>query len=162
MRMEYSVVLDTSARSAGFTLIELMLGITVAAVLLTVAVPSFQNVTANNALRATTADLVTAINTARAQAVNLRKPVLLRHLGGSWDDGWEIFYDSALTEGDQSFHPAGKATVTSSVSEIRFLPSGIIASNVEFKVCDDRSGESGRKIEVGRFGVVDNTVITCG
>ena len=161
MQLEWSVVLDTGARSAGFTLIELMLGIAVAAVLLAVAVPSFQNVTANNALRATTADLVTAINTARAQAVNLRQPVVLRHLGSSWNDGWELFYDSARTEGDQSFHPAGKATVTSGVDEIQFLPSGIIASNVEFEICDDRSGESGRKIQVGRFGVIENNVFTC-
>lgn len=156
------MTLAIRAYSAGFTLIELMLGIAVAAVLLTVAVPSFQNVTANNALRTTTADLVTAVNTARAQAVNLRKPVVLRHLGSSWNDGWEIDYDSAQTEGDQNFHPAGKATVTSKADEIEFLPSGIIAGKVEFQICDDRSGESGRKIQVGRFGVIDNSVFTCG
>lgn len=146
----------------GFTIIELMLAVGLAAVLLAIAVPSFQSVTANNALRSSTADLITAINTARAQAVNRRKPVVLRHLGSSWNDGWEVFYDGDDSEGDQRFLPAGAVTVTSADDEIEFLPSGLIAAEVEFQVCDDRSGESGRRIRVGRFGVIDNTVITCG
>ncbi|MFC6328153.1 GspH/FimT family pseudopilin [Alloalcanivorax gelatiniphagus] len=153
---------NARAKGQGFTIIELMLTIGLAGILLAIAVPSFRSVTANIALRSSAADLITAINTARAQAVNLRKPVLLRPLGNSWNDGWEVFYDSSDTEGDQSFLPAGAVTVESASDEVEFLPSGLIAADAEFKICDDRSGESGRRIHVGRFGVVSNTVITCG
>ena len=52
----------------GFTIIELMLAVGLAAVLLAIAVPSFQSVTANNALRSSTADLITAINKAKELA----------------------------------------------------------------------------------------------
>lgn len=72
------MVADARFKNRGFTLIELMLGILVAGVLLALAVPSFQNLMANNALRTASADLVTAINTARSQAVSLRKDVILK------------------------------------------------------------------------------------
>lgn len=61
----------------GFTLIELMVGILVAAVLLMIAVPSFQNLTLSNRLTTTANDIVGAINTARMEAIKLNAPTQL-------------------------------------------------------------------------------------
>lgn len=157
------MVSDTRLRSGGFTLIELMIGIAVAGVLLALAVPSFQNLTANNALRSSTADLITAINTARAQAVNLRVDVVLEETGSSWSDGWKIKYGAGTVETDQTFTPSGSVTVTqvSGSGALTFTPSGMMSSAVTFEICDDRTKESGRQIKVGLFGTVENTAITC-
>lgn len=157
------MVADGRFKSRGFTLIELMLGISVAAVLLAVAVPSFQNVTANNALRTASADLVTAINTARSQAVNLRKDVVLKQKNSDWSEGWEVEYDTSVdVEGKQHFVPSGKVTVSAAVSELTFRSSGMVSDEAEFTLCDDRSGEKGRRIRVKKFGVIENQTIVCG
>ncbi|MFT6554461.1 MAG: type IV fimbrial biogenesis protein FimT [Alloalcanivorax venustensis] len=161
--MECAVVADARFKNRGFTLIELMLGILVAGVLLALAVPSFQNLMANNALRTASADLVTAINTARSQAVSLRKDVILKQKNSDWSDGWEVEYDASVdVEGQQHFTPTGQVSVTAKLSELTFRPSGMVSDEAEFTICDDRSGENGRRIRVKKFGVIENETIVCG
>lgn len=61
---------DFSARaSAGFTLLELLIAITVAGVALAIAVPSFTGVITSNQLSATANELIGALNQARMQAI---------------------------------------------------------------------------------------------
>lgn len=53
----------------GFTLVELMITLTIAVVLLMIAVPSFKNLTASNRLTTAANDIVHAISVARMEAV---------------------------------------------------------------------------------------------
>jgi type IV fimbrial biogenesis protein FimT len=53
----------------GFTLVELMITVAVAAVLLMIAVPSFRNITLSNRLNTAANDLVNAIAVARMEAI---------------------------------------------------------------------------------------------
>jgi len=57
-------------QARGFTLIELMIAIAVAAVLLTVAIPSFKHITMANQLNTTANSIVNALNAARMEALN--------------------------------------------------------------------------------------------
>ncbi len=54
---------------AGFTLVELMVTIFVAAILLAIAVPSFQHITVSSRLTTTANSLVGALNLARMEAI---------------------------------------------------------------------------------------------
>jgi len=58
-------------RSRGFTLIELMVTIAVAAILVAIAVPGFRNLTVSNALTTAANDIVGAMNLARMEAIKL-------------------------------------------------------------------------------------------
>jgi type IV fimbrial biogenesis protein FimT len=58
-------------RDSGFTLVELLVALAVAAILMIVAVPSFQNITLSNRLTTTVNDIVGAISTARMEAIKL-------------------------------------------------------------------------------------------
>lgn len=53
----------------GFTLVELMVTLTVAMVLIVIAVPSFKSITLSSRLTTTANDIVAAINTARMEAI---------------------------------------------------------------------------------------------
>jgi len=60
--------------SRGFTLVELLITLAVAAILLGAAVPSFQSLMTTNQLAATTNTLVFSLRTARSEAVKLAIP----------------------------------------------------------------------------------------
>ncbi|HEX7338554.1 MAG TPA: GspH/FimT family pseudopilin [Rhodanobacteraceae bacterium] len=53
----------------GFTLVELMVTIVVAAVLMSIAIPSFKHITASTRLTTVSNNLVNALNTARMEAI---------------------------------------------------------------------------------------------
>ncbi len=55
----------------GFTLVELMITIFVAAILVTIAIPSFRNIILSNRLTTSANAIVDAINTARMDAIKL-------------------------------------------------------------------------------------------
>jgi type IV fimbrial biogenesis protein FimT len=58
-----------ASRARGFTIVELMITVAVAAILLIIAVPSFRNIINSNRLTTATNTLVNALNTARMEAI---------------------------------------------------------------------------------------------
>ncbi|MEA5098218.1 MAG: GspH/FimT family pseudopilin [Burkholderiaceae bacterium] len=83
----------------GFTMIELMVTIAVAAILLTIGVPSFRMLIDNQRLTTSVNDLFTSINMARAEAAQRGTRVDLAPLDGTtWSKGWAVFIDN---NGDQ-------------------------------------------------------------
>lgn len=162
--------LSRPAGSRGFTLIELIIAVFVLALALGFGVPAFQNSIANSNMRGTTMDLITAVNTARAEAVSQRKPIQLKAVAGGWSDGWLLDYDKdeadgTQTEDLQSFETRGSVTVAKSDNNdaINFQANGMVydvgkgaISDVTFTVCDGRDDERGRTITVNRFGKLEN------
>jgi len=63
--------------SAGFTLLELMVALTVLALLLGIGVPSFRDFVRNSRMTAAANDIVTDFSIARSEAVKRRVPVTL-------------------------------------------------------------------------------------
>jgi len=81
--------------SAGFTLVELMVVIAVAAILVGLAVPGLRNLMAANQALGITDSFASALNEARSEAGKLGVPVALTTTGGlSWGAGWNMFVDT--------------------------------------------------------------------
>jgi len=85
---------------SGFTIIELMIALAVAAVLLALAAPSFVDTIRSNRLATQTSYFVTAINLARSEAIKRNTPVVMcKGAAGQcdsavdWEDGWIVFAD---------------------------------------------------------------------
>lgn len=145
-------------RFKGFTLVELMVTIAVFAILLTVALPSFQSIARNNAVRATTNDLISTINLARQQSMSTRTEVEVSPVSGGWNNGWSLeFADSAAGE-DADFTTRSNVSITSSAgnADLIFRPQGGLQGGgvIEFTITHDDSSTTSRTICVSFFGKV--------
>ena len=149
----------------GLTLIELLVAISVAAILLAVGVPSFQNTFANNALTATSRDLASTLNTARMQAVNVRSDVSVSPVDGNWNSGWKLAAarPDLLEEQDDPFSPRSKVTVNqvgTTGAVTFFARGGVNNGGAVFKVCHADLDE-GRRITISFLGKIQTAIEAC-
>lgn len=84
------------SRHSGFTLIELMVTLSVLGVLLALAAPSFTRLIATNRLASETNEFIATLHLARSEAVRRAQPVTLRAIGNPDDyaKGWQVFPDA--------------------------------------------------------------------
>ncbi|SFE10559.1 type IV fimbrial biogenesis protein FimT [Paracidovorax konjaci] len=84
-------------RARGFTLIELMVTLGIAAILLTLAAPNLSQFQRNSQLTSATNSLVGALNAARAEAMKRGKNTFVvptsNGNGNQWATGWVVFVD---------------------------------------------------------------------
>lgn len=86
-------------RLDGFTLLELMVTLAVAAILVTIAIPSYRGLVQRNALTASVNDLVGDLNYARSEAVTRGQSVYLCQSSdqasctgdSDWGKGWIVY-----------------------------------------------------------------------
>jgi type IV fimbrial biogenesis protein FimT len=129
---------------AGFTLMELVITVVVAAIVLTIGVPSFREVINNNRLTSGANELVTALNLARSEAIKRSVRVTVCKsadgvtcsTGGGYQQGWIVFADpngnAAVDAGEPVIRASGSLsgglTLTGNVNVanyVSFVPAGI-------------------------------------
>lgn len=99
-------------RNRGFTLVELMMVLTVLGVMMAFAVPNFKEYRRNAALTDTANTFVSSVYRTRTEAMKDGVPVILKpcndgctSTGTDWQKGWVIFADrdgnDAYSEGDE-------------------------------------------------------------
>ncbi len=152
------VMRDMVYKARGFTLVELMVTLSVAAILLTLAVPSFTEMVANNRMSTNANQFVTAMNFARSEAIKRNTAIDVTATGGAWSNGWTVTVNSDGTvlntydalAGSVSFTSAGSNTAFQYQASGRVTP----AAGDTLTLCDDRAGETGRTITVTNTGRV--------
>lgn len=91
------------SRQRGFTLIELIVTLTVAAILMSIAIPNFKTTIYNNRQTAELNTLLSGLVYARSEAVKRNVDVVLcstsdqKTCSGSWTNGWLVYYTPAGT-----------------------------------------------------------------
>lgn len=146
-------------RDSGFSLIEILVTISVLAILLALAAPSLQALARNNRLTGLTNDLVSTLNFARSEAVkrggritvcksaNSGAAAPICSTAANWRDGWLVFLDTSGTVGvfDGSDvrlkvgqPSSGNATITPNAAYANFvsyLSSGTASASANIVVC---------------------------
>jgi type IV fimbrial biogenesis protein FimT len=145
----------------GFTLVELMITLAVAAVLLTVAVPSFQAVFQNNRLVSQVNELVTAINLARNEAIKRGVNVTLRAETGGFQNGWCVnLLGGGCSNNDiRRFQSMDQMSVTSSVTSVSFdargaksAPAAVVTITLQPDGCVSGTVDRLRTISIANTG----------
>jgi type IV fimbrial biogenesis protein FimT len=97
MPVHFASRLRAYCRAHGFTLIELMITLVVAAILAMIAVPSFRHILISTNLSNINNDLVADLQFARTEAVSKQVQVNVASSSGSWQNGWTVKIPAAST-----------------------------------------------------------------
>ena len=113
--------------AAGFTLIELMVTISLIVVIMALAAPSFTAFQRNAQLTSSANTLLSSLTAARAEAMKRGRNVTVAPVTGSnWNSGWIVFVDedgSGAKNGSEAVlatEPAPESTIT-----IETVPTGM-------------------------------------
>lgn len=79
-----------AGRQHGFTLVELMVTITVMGVVLAIGVPSFRDFIASQRVKTVVSEFNSALFIARSEAIKRNAPVVITSAGSGWQGGWTI------------------------------------------------------------------------
>lgn len=157
-----------SLRHRGVTLIELMVGIALFAILLAIAAPNFQGMTASSRLTSASNELLGSLQQARAQAIRTGARVTVcRSADGAqcdttagigWNQGWIVFQD-ATRNGFDAQVDVGEAIITritSVAGGTSIVGSNPVVNYVSF-AADGRPRLMGGAVQAGSLRVCDPT-----
>jgi type IV fimbrial biogenesis protein FimT len=159
-------------RNLGFTLIELIVTMAIAAIILTIGVPAFRDMILNNTRVALVNEVVGALSLARSEAAKSGlRATICRSVDGAtcatdtpgvWENGWIIYVDrnqdNALSSGEaikvqgsipQGFTLRGTGSFSQTIS---YSSNGVSSGTGIFQLCDSRRENQSRLIEVNNTG----------
>ena len=158
-------------RCTGFTLIELIITVAIAAIVMAIGIPSFRDTIRENRLTTYNNQFITALNLARSEAINLGSTVTLCSSDGAtcksggYQQGWIVFRNRS-----GGANPANAAaiirvfeklpegmTLIGSVDSVSYTSIGTGTAGT-WSLCKD---DKGRGVEVTALGRIKSNTFTC-
>jgi type IV fimbrial biogenesis protein FimT len=149
----------------GFTMIELIVTMSVAAILAAIAVPGFVAISQGERRIAEVNDMVLALNYARSEAVKQNSPTGVSvTANGSWAGGWNVCCTSTGISVNTLPAIDSRSTLTANLAgtapvAVTFDSSGAqlpSSGTVLFTFCDSRGAASATAVEVNPRGHIQS------
>ena len=109
---------------AGFTLIELAVTISIAAILIVIAIPSFSKLTASQRAKTAASELYASLLQTRSEAITRNVNVTVSPLAGGWSVGWQILDPANPGIVLESHGAVAGATIVGPAGGVTYRPSG--------------------------------------
>ncbi len=157
--------------SYGFTMVEVMVVLSITAIIVAFAAPSFMNIVANNRVVAASNELVTALNLAKSEAVRSGQTTTICKSSDAtqcndaaeWNDGFLLFQDtdnSLTVNSDERIIKAYNVTelnldfdyINNAINNIKFRPNGRINLNGHFCFKNSYKQENSRVVIITQSG----------
>ncbi|HDP89758.1 MAG TPA: prepilin-type N-terminal cleavage/methylation domain-containing protein [Thioalkalivibrio sp.] len=156
----------------GFTLVELMITLVVAAIMLGWGVPSFLTIIENNRIATQANSFIAALALARSEAVSKGATTRVEATGGDWAGGWKVtrVLSGGGTEDLRVFEAlTGQTTFTStqSITALQFTSKGYLdvatGTVYDFVMKSPKcTGNNARKITITAVGRPAIEHVACG
>ena len=156
----------------GFTLVELLITLTIIALVLSFGVPMFQDVIRDNRLVSQANAFMGDLNLARSTAVKYQRDASICAStdydsatpsctgGTNWAAGWIVWVDrnrdNSVDAGEivkvREPFASGTSFSSTAAGQLTFDSRGFISAAETLTLCDDRTGETGRRITLTASG----------
>lgn len=152
MRMPHRLI-SPSRSNGGFTLIELMVTVTVGAIVLAVGIPSFGSFVAGQRVKTAGYDLSTALLLARSEAIKRNVDVIVapRVSATGWSSGWTITSTGGIDIAEQvAFTGLTITRAEGGADSISFGRGGRPSAKATFSIA---SGANSRCVQLDLTGL---------
>jgi len=143
----------TRLRRAGFSLLELMVAVAIAAVLLAVAAPAFNQATLSSRLSAEASRLSASTRLARGEAIKRNTNITLCVSAngsscqtGGWEQGWIVLAGTTLLHQEPAASRAVRVTEADHKTSLTFDATGAGATAASFTICSADSGANQEQV----------------
>lgn len=146
----------------GYSLIELMVVVSITSLLAALGAPSLKSYTDAQRMRSVSYDMVSDLLLARSEALKRGATVQVVPAGGSWVGGWRVLLASGQQQISQRNTVGGGVQVTSAPASVSFDLNGRVISNgavVRFALSD--GGQRRRCISLDPSGRPRSTTQEC-
>ncbi len=140
----------------GFTLVELLVTMTVMAVLLAVAVPSFNSFIVGQKVKTASYDLTVAMVMARSEAVKRNTDVVVApDTANTWTSGWTVKVGTTTLQQQQAITGV---TITKGPATVTYKPTGRPSASSNFEIAGTTAVKC---IKVDTSGIPSTTSAAC-
>lgn len=160
---------ERGIKSRGFTVLELLVTLSVASILLTMAVPSYRVFVQDSLMITQSNNFYSAMFLAKSEAIKRSSPATICPStngtgctgGAVWSNGWLVFADingdGAVDAGEQIIQVGaaltGGNTLTSGSNRVTYAASGFtLGFNGTFSLCDGRGAAMSRALILNNQG----------
>lgn len=149
-------------RQRGFSLIELMVVVTMVAIMLGIGIPSFKSFTSSQRVKGAAVDFATALLQARSEAIKRNSAVTIAQHASGWTYGWTVTVGATTLATQEALTSMTVGTTPSGTSSVVYSGNGRItaASTLRFQFGSDDT-TSVRCVSVSTSGVPSTTTSSC-
>ncbi|CAG9163583.1 GspH/FimT family pseudopilin [Cupriavidus pinatubonensis] len=150
---------SAGSRSTGFTLIELMTTVLIAAILLSAGTPYFSDFIRSQRIRTAASDLASTLVYARSEAVKRNTVVTLSPAAGGWQNGWTVTVGVAVLSSHEAFTGL---TLTGPVGGLVYSSNGRLAAvPTPFAISASDGSATSRCVSIELSGLPSNFAGSC-